>query len=93
MIKPVDSHMLMEMDAMDSIVLNTCDACCTIQLLCHMLSPPHFPLQLPVYKPSSLLDQGYMSDQVSGGLLILCQKYLQVVVHQVHCLWVDELVD
>jgi len=89
MISPVESHVLTEMDAMDSIVLSTCDACCTIQLLCHMLSSPHFSLQLPAYEPSSLLDQGCMSDQASGGLLFLRREYLQVVAHQVHCLWVD----
>jgi len=68
MIEPVESCVLTEMDAMDSIVLSTCDACCTIQLLCHKLSPLHFPLQLPVYEPLSLLDQEYMSDQASGAL-------------------------
>jgi len=93
MIEPVESRTLTEKDAMDSIVLSTCDACCTIQLLCHMLSPLRFPLQLPAYEPSSLLDQGYKSDQAAGGLSFLCREYLQVVVHQVHCLWVDELVD
>jgi hypothetical protein len=93
MIELVESHVLTEKDAMDSIVLSTCDACCTIQLLCHMLSPPRFPLQLPAYEPSSLLDQGYKSDQASGGLSFLRREYLQVVVHQVHCLWVDELVN
>jgi len=92
MIEPVESRVLIEKDAMDSIVLSTCGACCTIQLLWHMLSPQHFSLQLPVYEPSSLLDQGYKSDQASGGLSFLCQEYLQVVVHQVHCLWVDALV-
>jgi len=89
MIAPVESRVLTERDAMDSIVLSTCDACCTIQLLCHMLSPQHFPLHLPAYEPSSLLDQGYMSDQASGGLLFLRHEYLQVVAHLVHCLWVD----
>ena len=93
MIAPVESRVLTEKDSMDSIVLSTCDACCTIQLLCHMLSPQRFPLQLPAYEPSSLLDQGYMSDQASGGLLFLRREYLQVVVHQVHCLRVDELVN
>ena len=83
MIAPVESGVLIEMDAMDSIVLSTCDACCTIQLLCHMLSPPSAPLQLPAYEPSSLLDQGYKSDQASGGLSFLRREYLQVVVHQV----------
>jgi len=92
MIEPVESHVLSAKDAMDSIVLSTCDACCTIQLVCHMLSPPRFPLQLPVYEPSSMLDQGYKSDQAPAGLSFLCWEYLQVVVHQVHCLWVDELV-
>jgi len=90
MIEPVKSRVLTETDATDSIVLTTFDACCTIQLLCHILSPLHFPLQLPVYEPSSLLDQGYMADQASGGLLCLCPEYLQVVAaHQLHCLWVD----
>jgi len=87
MIEPVESRVQTEMDAMDSIVLNTCDACCTIQLLCHMLCPLHFPLQLPAYEPSSLLDQGYMSDQASGGLEFLGWEYLQVVAQQVRCLW------
>jgi len=68
MIEPVESRVLTEMDAMDSIVLSTCDACCTIQLLCHMFSPPHVPLQLPVYEPLSLLEKEYMSGQASGGL-------------------------
>jgi len=68
MIEPVESYVLTKKDAMDSIVLSTCDACCTIQLLCHMLSLPHYPLQLPAYEPSSLSDQGYKSDLASGGL-------------------------
>jgi hypothetical protein len=68
MIKPVESRVLTDKDAKDSIVLSTCDACCTIQLLCHMLSPPRIPLQLPAYEPLSLLDQGYKPDQASGGL-------------------------
>jgi hypothetical protein len=89
MIEPVERSLLSEKDAMDSIVLSTCDACCTIQLLCHLLSPQHFPLQLPAYEPSSLLDHGYKSDQASVG----CRKDLKVVLHQVHCLWVDELVN
>ena len=42
MIEPVESCVLTKMYAMDSIVLSTCDACCTIQLLCHMLSPRIF---------------------------------------------------
>jgi len=89
MIAPVESGVLIEMDAMDSIVLSTCDACCTNQLLCHVLSPLHFSLQLPAYEPSSLLHQRYMSDQASGGPMFLRREYLQVVEHQVHCLWVD----
>ena len=93
MIESVESRILAEKDAMDSIFLSTCDACCTIQLLCPMLSPPRCPLQLSAYDASSLLDQRYKSDQASGGLSFLCREYLQVVVHQVHCLWVDELVD
>ena len=68
MIEPVDCRVVTEKDALDSIVLSTCDACCTIQLLCHMRSLPHYPLQLPAYEPSSLLDQGYKSDHASGGL-------------------------
>jgi len=59
MTEPAESHVWTEMDAMDSIVLSTCDTCCTIQSLCHMLSPPDFPVQLPGYEPLSLLDQGY----------------------------------
>jgi len=74
------------MDAMDSIVLSTCDACCTIQLLCHTLSPPHFPHQVPAYERLSLLDQGYRRDQAAEGLLFLRWEYLQVVVHLVRCL-------
>jgi len=93
MIELVQRCVLTEMDSVDSIVLSTCDACCTIQLLCHMLSSPRFPVQLPASEPSSLLDQRYKSDQVSGGLSFLLREYLQVVVHQVHCLWVDELVN
>ena len=81
------------MDAIDFIVLSTCDAYCTIQLLCNMVSPPHFPRQLPALGPKSLLDQGYMSDQASGGLEFLRREYLQVVVLQPHCLRIDESVD
>ena len=93
MIEPVECRVLSEVDAMDSIVLSTCAACCTIQLLCNMLSPLHFPLQLPPYEPMSWLDQGYNSDQASGGLSFLWQEYCQVPVHQVHWLWVDEVVN
>jgi len=74
MIEPVESRVLTEMDALDSIVVSTCNACCTIQLLCHMLSPPHCHLQQPDYELSSSLNQGYMSDQASGGLWFLCRK-------------------
>jgi len=92
MIEPVESRVLTEKNAMDSIVLSTCDVCCTIQLHCNMLSPLRSLLQLPAYEPSSLLDQGYKSDQASGGLSFLRREYLQVVLHQVHCLWLVELV-
>jgi hypothetical protein len=68
--------LLTEKEAMDSIVLSTYDACCTIQLLCHMLSPQRCPLQLSAYKPLSLLDQGYKSEQASGGQSFLRQEYL-----------------
>ena len=85
--------MLTEKDAMDIIVLSTCDAGCTMQLLCHMMSPLRFPLELPAYESSSFYDQGYKSDQASGGLSFLRREYLQVVVQQVHCQWVDGLVD
>jgi len=89
MTTPVASRVLTVMGAMDNIVLSTCDACCTIQLLCHMRSASHCRLQLLGCEPSSLLDQGYMSDQSSGGLLILCWQHLQVVAHQVQYLSVD----
>ena len=68
MIEYVESRVLTNLYVMDSIVLSTCDACCKIRLLCNMLSPLHFPLQLPAYEPLSLLDQEYISDQASGGL-------------------------
>jgi len=67
MTEPAESHVRTKMDAMDSIVLSTCNAGCTIQLLCHMLSPLHFPLQLPAYESFSLLDQGYRWDQAAEG--------------------------
>jgi len=92
MLECVGSGVLTEMDAMDSIVLSTCDACCSIQLLCHMLSPPYYPLQLPTSEPLSQLDDGYMSDLASGGLLFLRRKYHQMVVQQVHCQWPDDLI-
>jgi len=66
MIQPVASCVLTDMDSIDAFVLSTCDACCTIQLLCHMLSPMDFWLQLPA--SLSLLHKGYMSDQASGCL-------------------------
>jgi len=88
MIEPVECRVLTEMNAMVSIVLGTYDACCTIQLLCHVLSSLHFELKILAYEPSSLLDQGYRSDQASSGLSFLCREYLQVLLHQVHCLWV-----
>jgi len=50
LIQSVASCVVTEMDAMDSIVLSTCHACCTIQLLWHMLSPLHCPLQQHVYE-------------------------------------------
>jgi len=56
---PAENPVWTELDAMDSIVLSTCDACCTIQLHCQMLSTTHFPLKLPAYAPLSWLDQGY----------------------------------
>jgi len=85
----VQRLMLTKLNAMDSIVLSTCNACCTILFLCKMVSPPDSPLQPLAYEPSSLFDQAYMSDQVSGGLFLICREYCQVVVHQVNCLWVD----
>jgi len=59
MIDPAESCVRTIMDTMDSIVVSSFNAWCTIQLLCHTLSPTHFPLQLPAYEPLSLLDQGY----------------------------------
>jgi len=88
-IELAESRVRTDIDLMDSIVLSTCDACCTIQLLCHTLCPPHFPLQLPAHESLSWLDQGYRWDQAAEGLLVLRWEYLQVVVHLVRCLWVD----
>jgi len=68
MIGPAESSVLTEMDAMGSIVRSACNACGTSQLVSRMLSPPDFPHQLPTHVPSSWLDQGYKSDQASGGL-------------------------
>jgi hypothetical protein len=64
MFEPVDSHVLTKKDAMHSIVLSTCDACCSIQLFSHILSR----LQVPADELSSFLDQGYKSDRAAGGL-------------------------
>jgi len=66
MIEPVEGHVQTDMDAMDSIVLRTCDACCTIQLVCDMLSLPRFPLQLPATELSTTLAQGFMSHKASA---------------------------
>jgi hypothetical protein len=57
-----------EMDAMDAIVLSTFDACCTIQSLCHTLSPRQYPLQLPTHEPLALLDQQYRWDHAAEVL-------------------------
>jgi len=89
MIEPAENLVWTKMDAMDSIVLSTFDACYTMHLVCHTLSPPHFPLQLPANEPLSVLDQGYGRDQAAEGLYVFRWKYLQVVVHPVRCLWVD----
>jgi len=89
MIEPVESFVLTEMDAMESIGLSTCEARCTIQLVRYILSHECLPLQVPAYGPSSQFDQGYMSDQASGVPLCLRQVYLHMVAHHVHCLWVD----
>ena len=59
MTEPAQSPVQAELDDMGSIILSTCDGCCTIQLLCNILSPPYFPLQPPAYEPLSWLDQGY----------------------------------
>jgi len=88
-VMPVKCGVRSEMDAKNSILLSTCNACNIIQLHCHTLFPSHFPHQLPPYLPLTWLDQGYMSDQFSGGLWFLCQKYLLVVVFKVHNLRVD----
>jgi len=66
MIEPIQSRMLIERDILDSSHLSTCNDRWKIQVVCHMLSPPHFALQLSTYQPSSLLNQGYMLDQASG---------------------------
>ena len=51
MIEPVESGVWTEINAMDSIAQTTCDTCYTMQLLCHMLSLPGFPLQLHQQRP------------------------------------------
>jgi len=66
--EPVQSGVWTEMEVMGSIVLNPCDACCIIQLVCHMLSPLHFEHQLSSYVSSSVFDQGYLPDQAPGGV-------------------------
>jgi len=86
---PDESRVETEMDAMDSIILRTFYACCTIQLLWHLHSHPHDPLQLPAYEPLSLLDQGCRRDQAAQGNEVLHWEYLQVVVCPVCCVWVD----
>jgi len=63
----VESRVLTEMYTIDSIVLSNCDACCTIQLLCHILSLPHIVLQLQANDTSPVLYQRNISDQCSGG--------------------------
>jgi len=64
-----ESGVLTEINARHSIVLSSFDACSKIQLLCHLLSPLHFPLQLPAYKPFSWLEHGYRWDQAAEGLI------------------------
>jgi len=80
---------------METIVLFRVLAMLVVQSSCFAICVPplHFPLQLPAYETSSLLDQGYKSDQASRGLKCLRREYLQMVVRQIHCLWGDELVD
>jgi len=67
-IQHAESHLQTKMDAMDSLILYTFDACWTILFLCHTQSPPHFPLQLPIYKRLSLFDEGYRWDQANECL-------------------------
>jgi len=40
--EPAESHVWTKLDAMDSIVLSTCDGCWIIKLLCHVHSLPAF---------------------------------------------------
>jgi hypothetical protein len=68
MTEPGESHVWTELDAMDSIVLSTFDACCTTQLFCYTLSTPDFTLQLPATESLSSLDQGYRLDQAAEGV-------------------------
>jgi hypothetical protein len=74
------------MDVMDSIVLSTCDAGYSIQLLCNTLSAHHFLLQLLAFELMSWLDQGYRFHQAALGIYVHCWEYLQVVVHLIRCL-------
>jgi len=75
-IEPVESHIWTRLDAMDSIALSTCNACCTIQLLCHSHSLQYCPLQRLRYELECSFNQGYMSDETSGGLKSLHREYL-----------------
>jgi len=88
--EPVECCLLTDMYAMDCLVLCSCNTYCTIRLCCNILSPMHFLLQLCAYEPFTLLDQRYMSEQASRVLQFLGGESLQVVVHQLHCDWVDE---
>jgi hypothetical protein len=88
-VNAVECRVLTTINSMDFILLSTYDSCCTIQLLCNMLFPSYFPLQLPGNEPFFSLDQWYMSDQVSGVSEILCCEYFQVEVRHIHCLWVN----
>ena len=67
MIAPVQSHEQTEMDAMDTIVLSTCDAWRTIQLLCRELFTLHVAFQLPPYESVSMLDQRCTSEHAFQG--------------------------
>jgi hypothetical protein len=59
---PVESCVLTEMDARDSIILSMYEACCRLQLLGHMLSPMHLQLQyIPVSFHLELMRGTYRS--------------------------------
>jgi len=88
MIESVESHVQTKIDAMGSTALSTCKSWCTMQLLHHMLSPLHVPLQLPYIEPLSSSVQGYMSDQLSGGRWIRHQEWRWVVVCWIDSRWV-----